>query len=72
MTIGRIIAEARKTAGLTQRQLAELSGVGTTAIWQLENNRVTARFATIQAVCRVLNIRLQAHLPHRDASIDLT
>ncbi len=66
-----MIAEARRKAGLTQQQLADLAGVGRTAIWQLEHDRVTARFATIQAVCGVLNIRLRAHLPYRDDAIDL-
>lgn len=71
MSLGTFINEVRTTSGLTQQELAKLAGVGKTAVWELENDRGDTRFTTIQAVCRALNIRLQAQAPHHAAPTDL-
>ena len=45
---------ARRTAnGLTQRELAELAGVGPRAVWDLERGKPTVRTDVVNAVLRV-------------------
>lgn len=48
----------RKKSGLTRNQLADLAGVGKTAIYDLEKGKETIRFSTLQKVLKALNIRI--------------
>ena len=47
------VRERRKANHLTQRQLAELAGVGPRAIWDLERGKATVRMDVVNAVLRV-------------------
>ncbi|MBL1214266.1 MAG: helix-turn-helix transcriptional regulator [Ignavibacteriae bacterium] len=56
--ISFIIKYHRKKLGLTQRQLADLSGVGKTVIFDLEKGKSTVGFNIICKVLKALNINL--------------
>lgn len=58
MTIGQRIREARKNAGLTQRELAEKSGTATGTIQQYELGKRKPRFEQISAIADALEIDL--------------
>jgi HTH-type transcriptional regulator / antitoxin HipB len=46
----------RKRAGLTRVQLADLCGIGKTALFDIENGKATVRLSTLTAVLAGLNI----------------
>jgi len=48
----------RRRAGLSQRGLADLAGIGKTSVFDIEKGKPTVRLATLVAALRVLNIRL--------------
>jgi len=52
-TIGAFVRKRRKTNGLTQRQLAELAGVGVRLIVDIERDKPTLRMDAVNAVLRV-------------------
>lgn len=56
MTIGQRIKEARKSAGLTQRELAEKAGTATGTIQQYELGKRQPRIEQFQAIADVLNV----------------
>ncbi|MCA9781428.1 MAG: helix-turn-helix transcriptional regulator [Candidatus Eremiobacteraeota bacterium] len=56
--IGEAVLRHRTAAGLTRNDLSNLSGVGSTAIYQIENGHPTVRLETLIAVLEVLNIKL--------------
>ena len=56
MTIGQRIKEARKSAGLTQRELAEKAGTATGTIQQYELGKRQPRIEKFQAIADVLNV----------------
>ena len=56
MTIGQRIKEARKSAGLTQRELAEKAGTATGTIQQYELGKRQPRIEQFQAIAYVLNV----------------
>ena len=62
----------RKAADLTQAELARLSGVGKTAVFDLEHGKSTARLKTVLRLCQTLNIRLQLRSPLQAAATDPT
>jgi len=45
--IGGIIQKTRKKAGLSQKELADLAGVGKTSVSDIEKGKDTVRFANI-------------------------
>ena len=53
----------RKTAGLSQLQLAEMSGVGKTAIFDIEKGKATIQLDTLRKILTVLNIKVQLISP---------
>ena len=57
-SIGSIVRYHRKKAGLTQKQLATLAGVGKTAVFDIEKGKKTVRLNTLTAVLSILNIHL--------------
>lgn len=61
--IGNIVRFHRKKAGLSQKQLANLAGVGKTAVFDIEKRKNTIRFKTLLAVISILNIRLNPESP---------
>ncbi|MDC0357757.1 helix-turn-helix transcriptional regulator [Oligoflexia bacterium] len=56
--IGALVREHRKRAGLTQKELADLAGVGKTAVFDIEHGKDSVRFNTLQKVLNTLNIKL--------------
>lgn len=61
--IGEIIWFHRKQAGLSREALSELSGVGKTAIYDIEHGKETVRFKTLMSVFDVLNISVTLNSP---------
>lgn len=57
--LGALIYEARQKKGLTQEQLAELSGTNKSYISKLEKDLKDVRFSTLQ---RIIHKGLGAHL----------
>jgi len=51
--IASFVRERRTANGLTQRELAELAGVGPRAIWDMERAKPTLRTDVVNAVLRV-------------------
>jgi len=61
--IGSIIRFHRKKAGLTQKQLATLAGVGKSAVFDIEKGKNSVRLNTLMAILAVLNIQLRPESP---------
>lgn len=55
--IAIIIKFHRKKAGLSRNALAELAGVGKTAVFDIENGKATVQMDTFQKILNVLNIQ---------------
>lgn len=53
-----IIKYHRKKAGLTQKELADLSGLGKTVIFDIEKGKETVQFNSLIKVLNALNISL--------------
>jgi HTH-type transcriptional regulator/antitoxin HipB len=53
----------RKQSGLSQRQLAQLAGIGKTAVFDIEKGKKTVRLDTLLKVFSVLNIQLILQTP---------
>lgn len=62
----QIILQHRKAAGLTQAQLAKAAGVGRTVVWDLEHDKESVRWDTLQKIFGVLNITWQWTSPLLD------
>lgn len=56
----RLIFQYRKRSGLSRNQLSTLSGVGKTAIFDIEHGKVTCQLETLYKILTVLNIKLLA------------
>lgn len=61
--IAKIILFHRKQSGLTQKQLAELAGVGKTAVFDIEKGKKTVQLDTLLKVLETLNIKIQLETP---------
>jgi len=55
-----LVRDRRKAAGLTQRALSELAGVGPRAIWDLERGKATLRMDVVNRVLAVFGKTLGA------------
>lgn len=55
--IATMIKFHRKKAGLSRNALAELAGVGKTAVFDIENGKATVQMDTFQKILHVLNIQ---------------
>jgi y4mF family transcriptional regulator len=62
------VRERRKARGLTQRELAELAGVGPRAVWDLEQGKHTLRTDTVTAILRVFGKTLAIADAPREAA----
>ena len=69
--LAQLIRHHRKTAGLTQAQLAKLAGVGKTVIWDVEHGRESVQWDTLQKIFRVLNITVAWRSPLLDRTASL-
>ncbi|MEX2602001.1 MAG: helix-turn-helix domain-containing protein [Balneolaceae bacterium] len=60
---GRVIRFHRKKSGLTQKELADLAGIGKTSVFDIEHDKPTVQLETLQRVCLVLNIEMKMESP---------
>ncbi len=58
--LGNIIRQTRKSQGLTQSELAGLSGVGITFLSNIENGKETAEIGKVLIVANTLGLDLFA------------
>ncbi len=56
--IGRFVRARRKANGLTQQELAELTGVGTRFVSELERGKPTVRVEAVNRVLAAFGMRL--------------
>ncbi|GMR25719.1 MAG: helix-turn-helix transcriptional regulator [Ignavibacteria bacterium] len=61
--ISKIVVFHRKKSGLTQKQLADIAGVGKTAVFDVEKGKETVRLKTLLKILSALNIKLNLHSP---------
>ncbi len=61
--ISKIVVFHRKKSGLTQKQLADIAGVGKTAVFDVEKGKETVRLNTLLKILSALNIKLKLHGP---------
>ncbi len=63
---GMLIRCHRKKSGLTQKELANLAGVGKTVVFDIEHGKETVQFDSFRKVCTVLNISIELESPIMD------
>ncbi len=67
---GDLIREARKRAGLTQRELAERAGTTQSAVARAESGRVDPGFETVRRMLRLCGFNLLVALdPYDDSDV---
>ncbi len=59
--IAEIVRQHRKAAGLSQRELAELAGIGKTVVFDVEHAKPTVQLNTLLKIFNTLNIQLTLH-----------
>lgn len=64
--IGSIVQFHRRQAGLSQKELADLAGIGKTAVFDLEKGKRNFRIITLINICSILNIKLEFQSPLMD------
>lgn len=64
--LGDIIKYHRKKAGLSQKSLADVAGVGKTVVFDIEKGKETVQFKSIINVLKALNIKLSLNSPLMD------
>ena len=64
--IGKIIKFHRKSAGLNQKALADLAGVGKTVVFDIEKGKATIKYNTLLKILDVLNIKIELTGPLMD------
>lgn len=68
--LAETLRRRRKVLGLTQQQLAELAGVSTRFIHELENAKPTVRLDRVMAVAQTLGLELSWQLRRTGASTE--
>ena len=61
--LSQIVRFHRKRANLTQKELAEIAGVGKTVVFNIEHDKETVQLNTVMRVLHALNISLEYHSP---------
>ncbi|MFO8236223.1 MAG: helix-turn-helix domain-containing protein [Bacteroidales bacterium] len=64
--LGDIIKYHRKKAGLSQKSLAEVAGIGKTVVFDIEKGKETVQFKSIINVLKALNISIELNSPLMD------
>ena len=64
--LARIIRLHRKAAKLSRIQLADLSGVGKTVIYDIEKGKESVQLDTLRKILKALNIRIVLTSPLMD------
>jgi y4mF family transcriptional regulator len=54
-----VIKQHREISGLNRNKLAQLAGVGKTAVYDVEHGKQTVRLDTVVKILEVLNIKLE-------------
>ena len=62
-TISELVRFHRKRSQLSQKRLAELAGVGKTAVFDVEKSKPTVRLATLRRIFDALNIQIEFKSP---------
>ena len=62
--VGQTFADARAESGLTQVELAKISGIHQSCLSRLEQGNGNATVATMEAVARALGCRIEIRLTH--------
>ena len=62
--IGKIIRETRKKLGVTQKDLALISGTGLRFIIDIEKGKTTCHIGKVLMVMKNLGIKLHITMPH--------
>jgi transcriptional regulator with XRE-family HTH domain len=61
--LATVIRNHRKSAGLSQLRLAEMAGIGKTAVFDAEKGKETIQLDTLRKILKVLNIKVQLNSP---------
>jgi y4mF family transcriptional regulator len=61
--IGKVVKFLRKQSGLTQKQLADLAGVGKTVVFDIEKGKETVQLNSLLKVFSILNIKINLSNP---------
>lgn len=64
MTRGEIMRMWREKRGLSQLELAELSGVTQKTIWALENNKNNGSVTTVELLSDALGLSIDEYVGH--------
>jgi len=64
--IGDIVKYHRKKAGLSQKALADIAGIGKTIVFDIEKGKETVQFKSIINVLKALNINILLNSPLMD------
>ncbi len=67
MAIGDVIKERRKMLKITQRTLAELSGVGINTLTKIERNEGNPTLEVLERILDTLGLTLQVRIKQADA-----
>lgn len=61
--LANLVHYYRKQSGLSQQELARLSGVGKTVVFDIEKGKETVQLNTLLKVLEVLNIQMKFEPP---------
>jgi len=61
--IGNMVKFHRKKAGLNQKELADLAGLGKTVVYDIEKGKETVKLNTLLKVLKTLNIQIEFDSP---------
>lgn len=61
--IGPVVTLHRKHSGLSRLELADIAGVGKTAIYDIEHGKKTVQFSSLKKVLDALNIKIRLESP---------
>lgn len=61
--IGAMVRFHRKKAKITQYKLAQLAGVGKTAVFDVEHGKGSVQYSTLRKIFAVLNIQIRFEGP---------
>ena len=70
MTAWAIVREARRQAGLTQRELAQRAGTSQAAIGRIERGRQSPSLETLQRILRGCRVELRLQIAPLDDQLE--
>ena len=56
--IGKIISFHRKKTGLSQKEIADIAGIGKTLVFDIEKGKLTVGYDKILKLFKILNINI--------------